>query len=115
MSKYCSTYPGSTTLGDPRTPPTGWGTGTGVASYIGTSEHGKYETISGTSMSSPIAAGIGGLLKSKNPAWSPAAIRTELLAKAYPQNQACDGNGKGGLVQGANSESQEKILYAGAY
>ena len=38
-----STYPGSTSLGDPSTPPTGWGTGTGVASYIGRSEHGKYE------------------------------------------------------------------------
>ena len=27
-----ATYPGSTALGDPSTPPTGWGTGTGVAS-----------------------------------------------------------------------------------
>ena len=110
-----STYPGSTTLGDPSTAPTGWGTGTGVASYIGTSEHGKYETISGTSMASPIAAGIGGLVKSKNPTWTPAQIKADLLAKAYPQNQPCDGNGKGGLVAGANSESSEKILYAGSY
>ena len=63
-----STFPGSNPVGDPSTPPTGWGTGTGVASYIGSSEQGKYATISGTSMASPIAAGIGALLKSKNPA-----------------------------------------------
>ena len=110
-----STAPGSTTYGDPSTPPTGWGTGTGVASYIGTSEHGRYATLSGTSMSSPITAGIGGLLKSKNPAWTPAAIKTELLAKAYSQTLACDGSSKGGLAQGANSESSEKILFAGSY
>lgn len=110
-----STYPGSTALGDPSTPPTGWGTGSGVASYIGTSEHGKYETISGTSMASPIAAGIGGLVKSKNPTFTPAQIKADLQAKAYPQNQACDGFGKGGLASGANSESSEKILYAQPY
>ena len=112
-----STYPGvsSSNVGDPSTPPTGWGTGTGVATYIGTSEHGRYATLSGTSMASPITAGIGGLLKSKNPAWTPAAIKTELLAKAYSQTLACDGSSKGGLAQGANSESSEKILFAGAY
>lgn len=110
-----STYPGSTAIGDPAPPASGWGTGTGVASYIGTSEHGKYETISGTSMASPIAAGIGGLVKSKNPSWTPAQIKTDLQAKAYAQNQACDGFGKGGLAAGANSESSEKILYAQPY
>ena len=93
-----STYPGSNPVGDPSTPPTGWGTGTGVASYIGTSEQGKYATLSGTSMASPIAAGIGALVKSKNPSWTPAQIKTDLQAKAYPQNQACDGFGKGGLA-----------------
>ena len=110
-----STFPGSNPVGDPSTPPTGWGTGTGVATYIGSSEHGKYATLAGTSMSSPIAAGIGALIKSKNPTWTPAQIKTDLLAKAYPQNQACDGFGRGGLASGANSESSEKILYAQPY
>jgi subtilisin family serine protease len=86
-----------------------------TATYIGTSEQGKYATLSGTSMSSPIAAGIGGLVKSKNPSWTPAQIKTDLLAKAYPQTQSCDGFGKGGLTSAANSKSSEKILYAGAY
>lgn len=110
-----STFPGSNPVGDPTTPPTGWADGRGTASYIGTSEHGKYATISGTSMASPVAAGIGALLKSKNPAWSPAAIKTELQAKAYSQTLPCDGSSKGGLAAGGNSESSEKILYAGAY
>ena len=110
-----STFPGSNPVGDPSTPPTGWGTGTGTASYIGSSEHGKYATLSGTSMASPIAAGIGALVKSKNPSWTPTQIKTDLQAKAYPQNQACDGFGRGGLVSGANSESSEKILYAQPY
>lgn len=110
-----STLPGSVSIGDPTTVPTGWADGRGTATYIGTSEHGKYGTSSGTSMASPIAAGIGGLLKSKNPAWTPAAIKADLLAKAYSQTLACDGSSKGGLSQGANSESSEKILYAGAY
>ena len=108
-----STWPGSFS-GVPD-PELGWGTGTGKATYIGTSEHGRYAVISGTSMASPIAAGIGALVKSKNPTWSPAQIKTDLLAKAYPQNQACDGFGRGGLASGANSESSEKILYAQPY
>ena len=110
-----STFPGSNPVTDPTTPPTGWGTGTGPATYIGSSEQGKYATLSGTSMASPITAGIGALVKSKNPTWTPAQIKTDLLAKAYPQNQACDGFGKGGLAAGANSESSEKILYAQPY
>ena len=66
-------------------------------------------------MASPIAAGIGGLVKSKNPSFTPAQIKADLQAKAYPQNQACDGFGRGGLASGANSESLEKILYAQPY
>lgn len=112
-----STYPGlsSSNVGDPTVPPTGWGDGRNPATYIGTSEHGRYATLSGTSMASPIAAGIGGLLKSKNPAWSPATIKSNLQSNAYSQSLACDGSSKGGLSQGANSESSEKILYAGNY
>ena len=82
-----STYPGlsSSNVGDPTVPPTGWGDGRSPAIYIGTSEHGRYATLSGTSMASPIAAGIGGLLKSKNPAWTPATIKSNLQSNAYSQ------------------------------
>ena len=108
-----STAPGA--LSGVPDPELGWGTGSGKATYIGTSEQGRYAVLSGTSMASPIAAGIGALLKSKNPGWTPATVKTQLLAQAYPQNQACDGFGRGGLAQGANSESSEKMLYAGNY
>ena len=110
-----STWPGIYNEVDPAPPRSGWGNGLGTATYIGTSEQGKYKTLSGTSMASPIAAGIGALLKSKNPGWAPATIKTDLQAKAYSQTQACDGFGRGGLASGGNSESSEKILYAGAY
>ena len=52
-------------------------TGTGTATYIGTSEHGRYAVFSGTSMASPIAAGIGALLKSKNPGLDPCHNKNE--------------------------------------
>ena len=110
-----STLPGSDPVGDPGPPTSGWGDGRSTAVYIGTSEKGKYGTLSGTSMSSPIAAGIGALVKFKNPAWAPATIKSDLQAKAYSQTQACDNFGKGGLVSGGNSESSEKILYAQPY
>ena len=83
--------------------------------YIGASEQGRYGYSSGTSMATPIAAGIGALIKSKNPSWTPAQIKTDMLAKAYSQTQSCDGFGKGGLVSGSNSESSEKLLYAQPY
>lgn len=83
--------------------------------YIGASEQGRYGYSSGTSMATPIAAGIGALIKSKNPSWTPAQIKTDMQAKAYGQTQSCDGFGKGGLISGANSESSEKLLYAQPY
>jgi len=41
-----------------------------------------YNALSGTSMSSPHIAGIGLLLKSKNPAWSPMAIKSAIMTTA---------------------------------
>jgi hypothetical protein len=41
-----------------------------------------YNALSGTSMSSPHVAGIGLLLKSKNPAWSPMAIKSAIMTTA---------------------------------
>jgi subtilisin len=84
--------------------------------YIGNSEQGKYTgSFGGTSAAAPIAAGIGALIKLKNPSFTPAQIKTDMQAKAYSQTQSCDGFGKGGLVSGANSESSEKLLYAQPY
>ena len=108
-----STLPGATSIGNPSG--TLGSTAMGpTTEYIGGSEQGRYGLSSGTSMATPVAAGIGALLKSKNPGWSPATIKSTLQADAYPQNQACNGFGHGGLVQD-NSPSSEEIIYAGNY
>lgn len=109
--RVLSTWPGELA---PDAPGTGLPPGQ-TGAYIGSSEQGNYAVISGTSMASPTAAGIGALIKSKNPSWTPAQIKTDMQAKAYGQSQSCDGFGKGGLVSGANSKSSEKIIYAQPY
>jgi subtilisin len=87
----------------------------GPFQYIGTSDQGFYQILSGTSMATPLAAGLGALIKLQNPSFTPTQIKTNLQSNAYSQTQSCDGFGKGGLVSGANSKSSEKILYAGNY
>ena len=70
-------------------------------------------------MASPTAAGIGALIKSKNPSFTPAQVKSNMQSNGYSQTQSCDGFGKGGLVgggtDGANGRSSEKMLYAGNY
>jgi len=45
----------------------------------GTTKNSGFAFLSGTSMSCPHVAGIAALMKSKNPTWSPAAIRSALV------------------------------------
>jgi subtilisin len=84
------------------------------APYIGSSVHGGYKAISGTSMATPYVAGIGAIIKLNNPSFTPAQVKSNLLSNAYVQTQSCSGS-KGGLASGANSDSSEKIAWAGNY
>lgn len=100
-----STYPGHPEYIPPNQP-----------AYIGSSPQGAYAGLSGTSMATPIAAGVGGLIKTLNPSFTPNQVKSSMQNNAYSQTLACDSStGKGGLAHGANSGSSEKILWAGSY
>lgn len=47
-----------------------------------TLDEGDYGAASGTSMSSPFAAGLAGLLRSQYPAWSPDMVRAQIVRTA---------------------------------
>lgn len=95
----------------------------GNTQYIGGSEQGEYSAISGTSMATPLAAGVGAMLLTVNPFWTPAQVKSSIQSNAYSQSLACDGKSKGGFVNpstcdwecGPGGRDSGKILWAGNY
>jgi hypothetical protein len=65
-------------------------------------------------MATPYVAGIGAIIKLNNPSFTPSQVKSNLLANAYVQTLSCSGS-KGGLASGANTDSSEKMAWAGAY
>jgi subtilisin family serine protease len=73
----------------------------------------SFDLYSGTSMSSPHVAGLGALLKGKNPSWSPMAIKSALMTTAY---DVLDGPNINPLVifrQGAGHVQPNKAIDPG--
>ena len=82
----CSSGLPETVLPDPATYPASGpppqGTSWGCFSFAGDSQHAWYVQATGTSGSTPIAAGVAALVKSANPSFSPSQIRTILQQTA---------------------------------
>ncbi|KAA8534154.1 hypothetical protein F0562_031653 [Nyssa sinensis] len=65
-----------------------WSQGTTVTGLEGDKRVVPYNIISGTSMSCPHASGAAAYVKSFNPGWSPAAIKSALMTTASPMSAA---------------------------
>ncbi|MBI4481997.1 MAG: S8 family serine peptidase [Acidobacteria bacterium] len=76
---------------------------------------GLYATASGTSMSSPHGAGGAAQYIASNPGASPSAVRTALIERGTPQDQACGidatGRERGGFT-GDKDSTAEPLLDA---
>jgi len=73
-----------------------------------TNEGRRWNSYSGTSMSSPHVAGLGALIQRQRPGWSPAMVKSAMMTTAY--NLAGQ---KGPFVQGAGHVRPRRFLDPG--
>jgi subtilisin family serine protease len=83
----------------------------------------RYASVSGTSMSSPMTAGIVALIKQKNPAWTPSMVRAALVNTATNLREVngapvADGTHTindqgGGLVDAVAAANAKALMGAG--
>ncbi|PPB48211.1 protease [Arthrobacter pityocampae] len=92
-------------------------TAPGVAVLAGVSTVGskgaQFGFLSGTSMASPHIAGFAALVLAKNPAWSPAAVKSAMMTTAYPLKTATGGVETDVLAVGAGHINPASVLNPG--
>ncbi|MHA7283063.1 S8 family peptidase [Arthrobacter sp. TMS2-4] len=89
----------------------------GVAVLAGVSTIGskgaQFGFLSGTSMASPHIAGFGALVLAKNPAWSPATVKSAMMTTAYPLKTATGAVETDVLAVGAGHINPATVLSPG--
>ncbi|MFJ6003003.1 S8 family serine peptidase [Arthrobacter sp. NPDC092385] len=92
-------------------------TAPGVAVLAGVSTVGsngaQFGFLSGTSMASPHVAGLAALVLGKNPAWSPATVKSAMMTTAYPLKTATGGVETDALAVGAGHINPASVLNPG--
>ncbi|MDN4609343.1 S8 family serine peptidase [Arthrobacter burdickii] len=92
-------------------------TAPGVAVLAGVSTVGsngeQFGFLSGTSMASPHVAGLAALVLGKNPAWSPATVKSAMMTTAYPLKTATGGVETDVLAVGAGHINPASVLSPG--
>ncbi|MHA7180016.1 S8 family serine peptidase [Arthrobacter sp. MDB2-24] len=92
-------------------------TAPGVAVLAGVStvgSHGEqFGFLSGTSMASPHVAGLAALVLGKNPAWSPATVKSAMMTTAYPLKTATGAVETDVLAVGAGHINPAGVLSPG--
>jgi subtilisin family serine protease len=61
----------------------------------------KYGKLSGTSMATPLVAGLAALVKSKNPRWTPAQVKKAIERSAVAIGQGFNASSGHGRVDAA--------------
>lgn len=89
----------------------------GVAVLAGVSPIGtggdEFGFLSGTSMAAPHVAGVGALILAKNPAWSPAAVKSAMMTTADPVKNAQGGVDGDVFATGAGQVDPTSVLNPG--
>ncbi|MHA7240934.1 S8 family serine peptidase [Arthrobacter sp. TMS1-12-1] len=89
----------------------------GVAVLAGVSTIGskgaQFGFLSGTSMASPHVAGFAALVLGKNPAWSPATVKSAMMTTAYPLKTATGAVETDVLAVGAGHINPATVLSPG--